>query len=409
MFIHQQLYQPVILKTHSTSPTSVSVKTLPVSIQFSRFIGKNGVEEIQWIIRPTQYADFDTQLKWIQQAYEQAVLSMGLSMDTAVWRRFLCSDLINQADSLRSQSFSNPHNDTQPCAVSWVGQVPAPPSKVTLWAHHIHDPAQTLQKSSHNNSLSLHRGELTHHWTTGVTSSSPDDSYSQTHGIFEKYDTFLKENNMTLADHLVRTWFFVQNVDTNYAGLVEARNEVFDRQGLTADTHYIASTGIEGGYTDAPTKALLDAYAISGLKPEQIAYLYATDHLSPTHLYGVAFERATAISYKDRTHILISGTASIDAKGETLHRGDILKQLDRTLVNINALLNEATATLEDMQVFIIYLRDPNDQAIVADKMKQQFPDTPFEIVTAPVCRPGWLIEIEGVAMIHNDDSELPDY
>jgi len=403
----------VILETHSASPSSPHQETLPVSVQFSRFRGKSGVEEIQWIIRPTQYAHFDTQLEWIEQAYKQAVKSMGLSMDTAVWRRFLCSDLINQADALRNKAFSNPqahhHDGVTPCAVSWVGQVPAPPSKVSLWAHHISDPSETLQKSIQDNTLSLQRGQLTHHWTTGVTCSLPDDAHAQTHGIFEKYGAFLKKHDLTLADNVLRTWFFVQNVDTNYAGLVEARNEVFDEQGLIPSTHFIASTGIEGGYIDAPTKAMMDAYAISGILPEQITYLHAPEHLSPTHLYGVAFERATAISYKDRKHILISGTASIDAMGETLHRGDINRQLERTLINIDALLMQAGATLEDMQVCIIYLRDPNDHGIVAKMMRQRYPDIPYEIVTAPVCRPGWLIEIEGLAAIAHDAPELPSY
>lgn len=403
----------MILETHSASPSSPHQENFPVSVQFSRFRGKSGVEEIQWIIRPTQYAHFDTQLEWIEQTYKQAVKSMGLSMDTAVWRRFLCSDLINQADALRNKAFSNPqahhHDGVTPCAVSWVGQVPASPSKVSLWAHHILDPSETLQKSIQDNTLSLQRGKLTHHWTTGVTCPLPNDSHAQTHGIFEKYGAFLKQHGLTLADNVLRTWFFVQNVDTNYAGLVEARNEVFDKEGLTPNTHYIASTGIEGGYIDAPTKAMMDAYAISGILPEQITYLHAPEHLSPTHLYGVAFERATAISYKDRKHILISGTASIDSMGETLHRGDINRQLERTLINIDALLMQAGATLEDMQVCIIYLRDPNDHGIVTKMMNQRYPDIPYEIVTAPVCRPGWLIEIEGLAAISHDAPELPSY
>jgi len=403
----------VILETHSASPSSPDQETLPVSVEFSKFRGESGVEEIQWIIRPTQYAHFDTQLEWIEQAYEQAVKSMGLSMDTAVWRRFLCSDLINQADALRNKVFSSPqahhHDGVAPCAVSWVGQVPASPSKVSLWAHHISDPSETLQKSIQNNTLSLQRGKLTHHWTTGVTCSLPDDAHAQTHGIFEKYGAFLKKHGLTLADNVLRTWFFVQNVDTNYAGLVKARNEVFDEQGLIPSTHYIASTGIEGGYIDASTKAMMDAYAISGILPEQITYLHAPEHLSPTHLYGVAFERATAISYKDRKHILISGTASIDAMGETLHRGDINRQLERTLINIDALLMQAGAALEDMQVCIIYLRDPNDHGIVAKMMNQRYPDLPYEIVTASVCRTGWLIEIEGLAAIVHNAPELPSY
>jgi hypothetical protein len=62
-----------------------------------------------------------------------------------------------------------------------------------------------------------------------------------------------------------------------------------------------------------------------------------------------------------------------------------------------------------MQVCIIYLRDPNDHGIVAKMMNQRYPDISYEIVTAPVCRPGWLIEIEGLAAIAHDAPELPSY
>lgn len=56
----------------------------------------------------------------------------------------------------------------------------------------------------------------------------------------------LMEQQCTLANNCIRTWFFVQNVDVNYAGVVKARNEVFVTQNLTEHTHYIASTGIGG-------------------------------------------------------------------------------------------------------------------------------------------------------------------
>lgn len=382
---------------------------LPVLVKCSRFRGKDGVDEIQWIFRPTRYATFEVQLEWIRQAYDRAVSSMGLKMDTAVWRRFLCSDLLNQIESLKSQPFSNAEDPSNVCSVSYAGQPPTAPAKITLWAQHICDPSGPITVSKQGDTLSLDRGELTHHWTTGITSPEVPGAYRQTLGIFDQYDAVLRVNNLTLADHVVRTWFFAQNVDADYAGLVEARNEVFEQNGLTSHTHFIASTGIEGGTSDVSARAMMDAYAISGLKPEQITHLCAEDHLSPTHIYGVAFERGTSIAYKDRSHIFISGTASIDSCGDILHPGDVFKQLDRTLVNIEALLNEANATMDDMQVLLVYLRDPNDHAPIRKKLEQRLSDIPFEVVTAPVCRPGWLIEIEGFAVVVNDDVELPAF
>ncbi|MCP5537672.1 MAG: translation initiation inhibitor [Akkermansiaceae bacterium] len=382
---------------------------LPVAVSCSRFPGADGVEELQWMIRPTRYASFETQLEWVRLAYEKAVEDAGMTMNTAVWRRFLCSDLLNQTGILQSQPFAVPDDQPNKCAVSWVCQPPVAPSKVTLWAQHVFDPSGSLQKTKSGKTLSLNRGELTHYWTTGVTTPDVEGAYDQTLGIFGQYDEVLSAHHLTLADNVVRTWFFAQNVDANYAGLVEARNEVFNECGLTPKTHYIASTGIEGGSSEVSARTMMDAYAIRGVKPEQITHLHAQDYLSPTHIYGVAFERGTSIAYRDRKHIFISGTASIDSHGEILYPGDVFHQLDRTLINIEALLNEAGATMADMQVMLVYLRDPNDHAPILVELNKRFPDTPFEVVTAPVCRPGWLIEIEGLAVVANDAPELPAF
>ncbi len=121
------------------------------------------------------------------------------------------------------------------------------------------------------------------------------------------------------------------------------------------------------------------------------------DHLIPTHAYGVAFERGSRVTWKDGDLILISGTASIDARGQILHAGDVVRQADRLLENIAALLAEGGAHLEDVRHFIVYLRDPADHLRIQEYMSVRFPHTPFVIVRAPVCRPGWLIEMECMA------------
>ena len=133
----------------------------------------------------------------------------------------------------------------------------------------------------------------------------------------------------------------------------------------------------------------MDAYTVDGLQPEQIRFLYAPTHLNPTYEYGVTFERGTAVSYGDRKHIFLSGTASIDRYGEIVHPGNVIKQSERMIENITALLNEAGADLNDIMQAIVYIRDTADFARVEQYMKANHPDIPYLIVRAPVCRPGW--------------------
>lgn len=213
------------------------------------------------------------------------------------------------------------------------------------------------------------------------------------------------EQGCKLADNCIRTWFFVQNVDVNYAGVVKARNEVFVTQNLTEKTHYIASTGIGGRHADPKVLVQMDTYAVAGLKPEQIHFLYAPTHLNPTYEYGVSFERGTYVDYGDRRQVFISGTASINNKGEVVYPGDIRRQTERMWENVEALLKEAECTFDDLGHMIVYLRDIADYAVVKSMYDKCFPDTPKVFVHAPVCRPGWLIEMEcmGVKALKNKE------
>ena len=90
-----------------------------------------------------------------------------------------------------------------------------------------------------------------------------------------------------------------------------------------------------------------------GIEEHDKTYLKALDHLNPTHEYGVAFERGTRISL-DQQLFLISGTASIDRHGNVVYMGDVMRQADRLLENIDALLHDCGASLDDMQYFIVY-------------------------------------------------------
>ncbi len=200
-----------------------------------------------------------------------------------------------------------------------------------------------------------------------------------------------------------------KDIDANYQGLVSARREFFAEQGLSPDTHFIASTGVEGSSTNVDAKVVMDAYAVSGVRPGQVEYLKALDHLGPTYDYGVTFERATSVAYRDRKQVFISGTASIGPQGNILFPGNVYRQLDRTIENIEALLGHAGATLEDMCVLIAYIRDPSDHAVLWHEMRERFGDVPIEIVVAPVCRPGWLVEVEGLAIVPAFEPELPPF
>lgn len=315
----------------------------------------------------------------------------NLRQAVPVFERYYISDAANQASDIIAATAK-----TSACAVSIVQQPPLDGTKVALWVYfqtgvEVKQTANGLHEVSH--------GGYRHLWY-GSAYNEEDGSESQTKKLLEDYATLLADNGCKLADNCIRTWFYVNDIDLNYGGLVKARNEVFQSVGLTADTHFIASTGIGGRQARPNVLVQMDAYAVEGLKSEQIKYLYATTHLSPTAKYGVSFERGTAVSYGDRRHVFISGTASIDSEGCVVYVGDISKQTSRMIENVEQLLAEADCSLDDIASISVYLRDTADHATVRSIFKSRFPGKPCVIVLAPVCRPEWLIEMECMAVRH---------
>ena len=237
-------------------------------------------------------------------------------------------------------------------------------------------------------------------WTRHIVpTDTSQDAEGQTARLFEQYEAALGAEGLSIKDNCLRTWLFVRDIDNNYAGVVKGRRDYFDAIGLTKETHYIASTGIAGNDPDPKVLVAMDAFAVRGIDHSKVRYLKAPRHLNPTYEYGVTFERATLFEHKGLKRILVSGTASIDCKGDVLFAGDAGRQTQRALDNIAALLEDGGATLGNVDEAIVYLRNPEDRDKVAEVLGRNVPLWRCFMVHAPVCRPAWLVEIECVARI----------
>jgi enamine deaminase RidA (YjgF/YER057c/UK114 family) len=92
-----------------------------------------------------------------------------------------------------------------------------------------------------------------------------------------------------------------------------------------------------------------------------------------------------------------------------LHRGDVVRQLHRALDNVAALLHAGAMRPADLLHLIVYLRDPADFATISGAVQERCPGLPVQVVQAAVCRPEWLVEVEGVAVAANAAPELPEF
>jgi enamine deaminase RidA (YjgF/YER057c/UK114 family) len=360
-------------------------------------------------VRAPEGLGLTEQIERVERHYAEARQSLGLSPDTAVFRRLFVSDVLNQASTLQRSALIG-DGDDGPVAVSMVQQPPLPGAKLALLAYHV-EGAKPLRKHRLSpKHLVVENNGMRHLWSTRLCAGAygaPASPDAQTRKIFNELIAVLGKQSGTLRDHCVRTWLYIKDVDVFYQGMVDSRRELFVQQGMTRDTHSIASTGIEGACAHQFDVVAMDAYSILDLAPKQMSYLNDFDRLCPTTDYNVTFERGTRIAYADRAHHLISGTASIDGSGRVVHPGDVLRQLDRALENVDGLLRSGTATLADLMYLIVYLRDPTEFPRVDRHLRERFPDLPIQIVQGAVCRPEWLIEVEGVAVTANRDDALP--
>ena len=138
-----------------------------------------------------------------------------------------------------------------------------------------------------------------------------------------------------------------------------------------------------------------------------------TNHtaLNEAYDYGSAFSRGMRIDLNGLTILLISGTASIDDAGRTVHEGDLRAQLRRTFDNITKLLASEGATWHDIVRTTCYLRDieRDYQAFNEERTdfyrEQKLDPLPASTgIQAILCRPDLLVEIEAIAMFRNDSS-----
>jgi 2-iminobutanoate/2-iminopropanoate deaminase len=136
-----------------------------------------------------------------------------------------------------------------------------------------------------------------------------------------------------------------------------------------------------------------------------------TNHsaLNEAYDYGSAFSRGMRIDLNGLTILLISGTASIDDAGRTVHVGDLRGQMRRTFDNISKLLASEGATWHDIVRTTCYLRDIERDYQAFNEERTRFykeqgldPLPASTGIQAILCRPDLLVEIEAIAMFRQE-------
>jgi enamine deaminase RidA (YjgF/YER057c/UK114 family) len=133
-----------------------------------------------------------------------------------------------------------------------------------------------------------------------------------------------------------------------------------------------------------------------------------TEHtvLNEAYEYGSAFSRGLRVELRDYSLLFISGTASVDEMGDTVHKGDLRAQCWRTYRNITKLLESEGTTWRDVVKCTCYLRDIERDYDEFNAVRTAFFEwyglnpLPSSVgIQARLCREDLLVEIEAIAIV----------
>jgi enamine deaminase RidA (YjgF/YER057c/UK114 family) len=156
-----------------------------------------------------------------------------------------------------------------------------------------------------------------------------------------------------------------------------------------------------------PAPASLIKRLPKGRTPVKRKTIRAPEVLNEASDYGSAFSRGLRVELPGGiTQLLISGTASVGANGETLYPGDFRAQLWRTYHNLTRLLENEGATWHDVMRTTCYLRDIERDYKAFNEIRNEFfaalgldPYPASTGIQARICRSDLLVEIEALAIM----------
>ncbi len=226
------------------------------------------------------------------------------------------------------------------------------------------------------------------------------DAYEQTRALFDVAEGLLVNAGMTFGD-VMRTWIYLPEMERDYPGLNRGRHEFFQSRGIEPVP---ASTGIGAGLVPDAHSICMGFYAVRS-DPPTPRQIMTTPTLNEAPVYGSDFARGMRVDDANKTTLYVSGTASLDETGATVHVGDVEAQAERMLLNVSTLLAGQGAGFGDVVSAITYLKHADDAPTLRRKFHEAgYEGFPNSLVVAPVCRPELLCETEAIAVPPAGDS-----
>ncbi len=194
-------------------------------------------------------------------------------------------------------------------------------------------------------------------------------------------------------DRICRNWFYLDRILDWYGDFNKARDAFFSGLGIAG--RFPASTGIGCGNA-AGAAVTMGFMAVLGGAWSPVA----SPCQCPASDYKSSFSRAAEIALPEGRWLSLSGTASIAPDGKTLHPGDPVRQIERTMEAVRAILESRGMGWEHFRRTLVYLKHPDFLSHWQAWLKEHGLPTDFApVMVADVCRDDLLFEFEGGALL----------
>ncbi|MEE4215442.1 MAG: Rid family hydrolase [Bacteroidales bacterium] len=228
-----------------------------------------------------------------------------------------------------------------------------------------------------------------------ISNIHPDqlsDCYSQAYSSFKLLGKILKDYTVSYSN-LARTWLYLNDILSWYGDLNRARNDFFVEDKILEGL-IPASTGI--GLDNIEGKCLLiSAFALTATDGKERVRMIDSPMQGDAVKYKSLFSRAVEITFKTSKRLVISGTASIDEEGNTLHKNSVVDQIEHSMKVVEAILLKEQYHWDNIVRAIAYFRDTQHIKHFRDYCMSGGIDTSCVLtVGGTVCRDDLLFEIE---------------
>lgn len=214
----------------------------------------------------------------------------------------------------------------------------------------------------------------------------------QAQAVFEKMEILLKQADMEFTD-IARTWLYLNNLLEWYDEFNVVRTNFFKEKG-TFDKMVPASTGIGAG-TAAGEEMVAALLAVKPKNDGVKVFPVPSPLQCPALDYKSSFARAVEIDQPGSRLLTISGTASIEPGGKTVHLGNTEKQIELTMEVVHEILKSRDMDWENTARAIAYFKDVREAHLLEKYcLANGLPELPVAISHADVCRHDLLFEIE---------------